>query len=167
MATAIEVMAMNLRQTAAESISSHSITTPINRVREAMPIPQNSVDDDPTLARFIRRNVGASTSREPHNSRNARPTTRHDNPISQRTTRHSHPPPKRERESTPPPPMASAPKLQMCFEWLAKGEPATCPSRRGQRCKWDHEWGNASDADKVSVRAHATRGRVSKRATDP
>ena len=158
MATAVEVLAMNLRQ----PCERRGGVTPTIRVCEAMPIPQVSVDENHTLARFIRRNSGHSSSREHQkgesSNRGATQHQQHAKPhqggrgpqvTGKRTT----------RDRSPPPSMTSAPKQQMCYEWVAKGEPTTCPSRRGAACKWDHSWGSASDADKVMIRAHASRPR--------
>ena len=157
LATAMEVMAMNLRQ----PCESQGGVSPLLRVQAAMPIPTVSVDENRTLARFIRRNASVTLTREyvrgdathrgqqqGHQSQSAKP---------QQGGRGATP--KRVRERTPPPAMTGAPKQQMCYEWVAKGEPAVCPSRRGAGCKWDHSWGAASDADKAMVRTHANRPR--------
>ena len=157
LATAMEVMAMNLRQ----PCESQGGVSPMLRVQAAMPIPTVSVDENRTLARFIRRNAAVTLTRE---------YVRGD--ATHRGQQHGHQPqsakpqqggrgatPKRVRDRTPPPAMAGAPKQQMCYEWVAKGEPAVCPSRRGTGCKWDHSWGAASEADKAMVRTHASRPR--------
>ena len=148
---------MNLRQ----PCESQGGVSPLLRVQAAMPIPTVSVDENRTLARFIRRNASVTLTREyvrgdathrgqqhGHQSQSAKP---------QQGGRGATP--KRVRERTPPPAMTGAPKQQMCYEWVAKGEPAVCPSRRGAGCKWDHSWGAASDADKAMVRTHASRPR--------
>jgi hypothetical protein len=158
LATAIEVLAMNLRQ----PCESQGGTTPMLRVQNAMPIPSVSVDENRTLARFIRRNVshtaqrehqrGDSTHRGQHNGQHQQSAKPQQGGRGASTG-------KRVRDRTPPPAMAGAPKQQMCYEWVAKNEPAVCPSRRGTGCKWDHSWGTATEADKAMVRAHATRPR--------
>ena len=158
LATAIEVMAMNLRQ----PCESQGGVSPLMRVQTAMPIPSVSVDENRTLARFIRRNVSSNNSREHQRGDSTHRVQQ--SGQTQQSARHSQggratSAGKRVRDRTPPPAMAGAPKAQMCYEWVAKGEPAVCPSRRGTGCKWDHAWGAASDADKAMVRAHATRPR--------
>jgi len=162
LATAIEVMAMNLRQ----PCEKQGGTTPMARVQEAMPIPSASVDENRTLARFIRRNATYASSNREHqrseqSNRGSGQHQQHAKPHQGGSRGTQVTGSKRGRDRSPPPAMASAPKQQMCYEWVAKGEPATCLSRRGTACKWDHGWGTASEADKVVIRAHATRPRDS------
>ena len=159
LATAVEVMAMNLRQ----PCERRGGVTPVVRVQEAMLIPETSVDENRTLARFIRRNASYTSNRESSNHQRGESSNR-------AAAQQQHAKPhqggrgpqvtgKRSRDRSLPPVMATAPKQQMCYEWVAKGEPATCPSRRGTACKWDHAWGTASEPDKVLIRAHANRPR--------
>jgi hypothetical protein len=156
LATAVEVMAMNLRQPCERQ---GSVTAAV-RVQEAMRIPDTSVDENRTLARFIRRNASYSSNRDHQrgeSSNRAAAQQQHAKPH--QGGRGPQVTGKRSRDRSLPPTMTSAPKQQMCYEWVAKGEPATCPSRRGTGCKWDHAWGTASDADKIVIRAHASRPR--------
>ena len=145
---------MNLRQ----PCESQGGVSPMLRVQAAMPIPTVSVDENRTLARFIRRNASVTLTREYVRGDATHRSQQHGHQLQSAKPQQGGrgATPKRVRDRTPPPAMTGAPKQQMCYEWVAKGEPAVCPSRRGagngtthgkQRAKLTRRWCERTPAD--------------------
>jgi len=113
LATAVEVMAMNLRQ----PCERQGGVTAAARVQEAMRIPDTSVDENRTLARFIRRNVSYNSNRDHQrgeSSNRAAAQQQHAKPH--QGGRGPQVTGKRSRDRSLPLTMPSAPKQQMCYE---------------------------------------------------